>query len=318
MSLEKVMELLSDGQTQVVQTHISVVFIKKDVVYKVKKPVNFGFVDFSTLEKRKFYCEEKVRLNKRLCPEIYLGVEPIYYNGEIIEYAVKMKPLPMEKSLKRLLVEGKVFKEDIRKVVEKIVDFHMKAETNEEIKSYGKTCNFRKNTDENFQQTEPFIGQTIDEESFNFIKEKTEEFYSAHDNLLDKRAKKGLVKDCHGDLHSEHIVLTDSICIFDCIEFNKRFRFIDIACDIAFLFMDLDYLQAKDLSLYGEKIYKSLLQDPDLDLLLPFFKCYRAYVRGKVNSLMSVDPNIPEATREERAIEARKYFDLAKEYARSW
>ncbi len=318
MGLERVFELLRDENTEVVQTHISVVFIKRDVVYKVKKPVNFGFVDFSTLEKRRFYCEEEVRLNRRLCPDMYLGVEPIEDGGVVIEYAVKMRPLPMERSLKNMVKRKAVEGQHIQRVVEKIANFHKTAETNPQIQEFGRVRNFRRNTDENFEQTERFVGSTIDRETFDFVKAQTERFYTLHGDLLDRRAEQGFVRDCHGDLHCDHIVLADGVCIFDCIEFNQRFRFIDIACDIAFLLMDLDYLGARELAALAQRLYADIMGDSDLELLLPFFKCYRAYVRGKVNSLMGVDENITEAQRERHREEARRYFELAREYACQW
>ncbi len=314
MDLKRVFLLLRDENTRVVQTHISVVFIKRDVVYKVKKPVNFGFLDFSTLEKRRFYCEEEVRLNRRLCPEAYIGVEPLVWQEKVIEYAVVMRPLPMERCLKKLILNGEATKQDLERVVKKIADFHKSCETNQRISEFGKCENFRKNTDENFQQTEAFVGKTIDSETYNFLKGKTEEFYKKYGDLLDERAAKGFVRDCHGDLHTEHIVLTDNICIFDCIEFNERFRFIDVVCDFAFLLMDLDYLGAEDLSRYAEDLYFSLTRDDTGRSLLPLFKSYRAYVRGKVNSFMSVDEAIPPQERAKRVEEAKRYFALARSY----
>ncbi len=302
-------------KVEVIQTHISVVFIADPLVYKIKKAVNFGFLDFSTLEKRKYFCEREVQLNKRLSPDIYLGVEPIKLNGKILEYAVVMKKLPMERSLKNLIINKKIAESHINRVINKIAQFHLEAETNENIAIYGKTENFRKNTDENFQQTEEFIGTTIDKETFDLIKRKTEEFYKKYGKLLDERADKGLVKDCHGDLHTEHIVVTpDKVWIFDCIEFNDRFRYIDIACDIAFLLMDMEFLKRRDLSSKALELYRKQIQDEDLDIIIPFFKLYRAYVRGKVNSLMLKDPNIPEKEKEKLKNRATSYFKLAFSY----
>ena len=314
MSLKRIFLLLRDENTKVVQTHISVVFIKGDVVYKVKKPVNFGFLDFSSLEKRKYYCEREVELNRRLCPELYLGVEPLVWNEEIIDYAVVMRRLPEERVLKRLVREGKVQAEDMERVALKIAQFHKEAKTGPEIAAFGRVENFRRNTDENFEQTAPFVGKTIDEETYRFVKEKTDEFYRRHGRLLNERAERGFVRDCHGDLHTEHIVLTDDICIFDCIEFNDRFRYIDVACDLAFLLMDLDFLGKGDLSQVVFESYLRATGDEEARVLMPLFKSYRAYVRGKVNSFMSEDKNLSPADRELRAKEARSYFELARRY----
>mgnify|MGYP001772642408 CR=1 FL=1 len=297
-----------------IHTHISVVFIKGDLVYKIKKPVNFGFLDFSTLEKRKFYAEEEVRLNRRLSPDIYLGVEEIRdSNGNIIDYAVIMKRLPMENSLKNLILSGLVTEEHIEIAVRKIAEFHKNAETNEYIAEFGKMENFRRNIDENFEQVERYVGVTIDKGDFDRIRELTEKAIRLLTDKVNIRAQSGYVKSCHGDLHSEHIVFDRENCyIIDCIEFNERFRFIDILCDIAFLLMDLDYLGRRDLGKYALKRYIDILSQKDSTDLINLFKSYRAFVRGKVNSLMVEDPNI--VNKVEVIERAKKYFDLAKSY----
>ncbi len=323
MEIEKLIKIMSDPsfyphkpeKVEIIQTHISIIFIAGNLVYKVKKPVNFGFLDFSTLEKRKFFCEREIELNRRLSPDIYLRVEPIIIENRIVEYAVVMKRLPIHMSLKNLIKNRNLKREDIERTVKIIADFHRSAETNETIKNFGKVKNFRKNTDENFEQTEKFIGITIKQEDYDFIKDKTEEFYKKYGDLLDQRAERGCVKDCHGDLHSEHIIITPKkIWIFDCIEFNDRFRYIDVACDIAFLLMDMEFLNKKNMSSLAFKIYKELMQDKELDKVVPFFKSYRAYVRGKVNSLMLDDPNIDEADKNKFKALARNYFVLSKKY----
>lgn len=297
-----------------IHTHISVVFIRGDLVYKIKKPVNFGFVDFSTLEKRKFYALEEVRLNRRLSPEIYLGVEEIKdSNNNLIDYAVIMRKLPMENSLKNLILRGSVTERHIDVVVDKIAEFHKNAETNEYIAEFGKMENFRRNIDENFEQVEKYVGITIDKRDFDITKELTVRAIKKLTDKVNMRAKQGYVKSCHGDLHSEHIVFAEGKCyIIDCIEFNERFRFIDILCDIAFLLMDLDYLGRRDLSEYALKRYIDITSQNDAIDLINLFKSYRAFVRGKVNSLMVDDPNI--ANKEEVIKRAKSYFELAKSY----
>jgi len=323
MKTEELIKVMSNPEfyphnpssVEVIQTHISVIFLADELVYKVKKPVNFGFLDFSTLEKRKFFCEREIELNRRLSPDIYLKVEPIKIGGSIVEYAVVMKRLPTHMSLKNLIKRGQLSRKDVERAVELIADFHKRAETSREIKEFGKVQNFRKNTDENFEQTRKFIGITINEEDYRFIKEKTERFYERYASLLDERAERGWVKDCHGDLHSEHIVITpEKIWVFDCIEFNDRFRYIDVACDIAFLLMDMEFLNEKEMSSFAFKTYKRLMEDEELERVIPFFKSYRAYVRGKVNSLMLDDPNIDESEKERLKSTAQSYFALARRY----
>ncbi|MGB9668364.1 MAG: phosphotransferase [Thermosulfidibacteraceae bacterium] len=297
-----------------IHTHISVVFIKGNFVYKIKKPVNFGFVDFSTIEKRKFFSEEEIRLNRRLTEDVYLDIVEIKdENNNLIDYAVLMRKLPMENSLKKLISEGKVVKKHIKMAIDKIAEFHKNSETNKYIQNFGKIENFRINIDENFEQTEKYIDITIEKELFDEIKKLTEKAINKLGEKINERAKAGYVKNCHGDLHSEHIVYEGNRChIIDCIEFNERFRYIDILCDIAFLLMDLDYLDRSDLSDMALKRYLNLMGESGVEDLVNLFKSYRAYVRGKVNSLMTDDPNIKDKV--ETINRAKKYFLLARNY----
>jgi len=166
-------------RVDVVQTHISFIFIVADEVYKVKKAVDFGFLDFTNLEKRKFYCEEEIRLNRRLAPEAYLGVEPITEDavgrlalggkGRIVEYAVRMKKLPQERMLGRLLAEGKCDPSVIDAVAAKLADFHRRAETGGRIDAMGGVETIRLNHEENFTQTAAYVGITIPRGRYNFI-----------------------------------------------------------------------------------------------------------------------------------------------------
>ena len=304
---------------KIIQTHISFIFILPNFVYKVKKPVNFGFLDFSTTVKRKFYCEEEVRLNKRLSPDVYLGVVPVVKKGEgikfgeegeIIDYAVKMKRLPDERILKKLIEKDEAKKEDMARISRIIADFHKKAEINDEISSYGKVESIKLNTDENFEQTEDFIGITISERTYRKIKDFTNSFLK--EKIFEKRVEEGKIRDCHGDLHTEHICLSDKIYIFDCIEFNKRFRYQDTASDIAFLLMDLEYNLRPDLARAFLKSYMDFSGDRSALDVLNFYKCYRAYVRGKVEGFKLSDPFIDDKETPKKI--ARLYFDLAHFY----
>jgi len=239
------------NSVELIQTHISYIFIAGDYVYKVKKAVDFGFLDFTTLEKRRYYCSEELRLNRRLAPEIYMGVVEICEdaNGnlllektdKIIEYAVKMKRLPQEKMLSTLFLEGKVDKSIMKPIARKLVEFHENAATGGEIDILGGVETIRKNHDENFDQTKPYINITIPENSYRFIKSYIYRFMERQHPLLKKRVANHRIRDCHGDLHLQHIWINDDILIFDCIEFNKRFRYSDVAAEVAFLAMDRDY-----------------------------------------------------------------------------
>jgi aminoglycoside phosphotransferase family enzyme len=308
---------------ELVQTQMSFIFLTGEYVYKIKKPVNLGYLDYTTLEKRHFFCQQELNLNKRLCPSAYLAVVPIVEEktglriegrGKAIEYAVKMKQLPQDRMMDVLLPRGKVNPEMVAKVAGKLVDFHERAETNQRIAAFGRLDVIRQNTDENFAQTEKYIGISITAEEYQHIKNYTDNFIDSNASLFDKRVTEGKIRDCHGDLHAAHVCFTDDICIYDCIEFNDRFRYSDVASEIAFLAMDLDRYQQAGLSRHLVNIYVGLSHDEELLKLLDFYKCYRAYVRGKVESFKLDDPYIPEIEKAKVLTAAQSYFQLAVSY----
>ena len=313
------------GQIELVQTHISFVFLTKNFVYKVKKAVNLGFLDFTTLEKRRFFCEKELKLNRRLCGDMYVEVVPINKSsiikikgkGETVEYAVKMKRIPQEKILSELLRKNKVDNELIGRIAKKIADFHSKAETNRRISEFGSLAIIKMNWTENFEQTEEYVGKTISMEDFQLICERISDFMKRHVPLFEKRMKEGRVRDCHGDIHSGNIFVTDRVYIFDAIEFNERFRYSDIASDVAFLAMDLDFKERTNLSGFFVEKYIEYSGDSELTKLLPFYKCYRACVRGKVISFKLKDPNVRSKEKNTARKEAKAYFKLAATYAKT-
>jgi hypothetical protein len=313
------------GKIELIQTHISFVFLTKNFVYKVKKAVNFGFLDFSTLEKRRLFCEKELVINRRLCPEIYLEVLPINKSniikingsGETVEFALKMKRLPQEKIMTTLLKENKVDNKTIEQLSKIIAQFHSNAQTNSEIDQYGSPKIIKINWDENFAQTQNYVDQTIPRIEFSFIQDRVNSFMEKNRLLFENRIKNGKIRDCHGDLHSGNIFITGKICIFDAIEFNDRFRYSDVASDVAFLAMDLDFRQRPDLSAYFIERYIVYSKDQQLTMLLPFYKCYRAYVRGKVISFKLDDPNVSGEEKTAAAKEAQAYFKLAADYAKN-
>jgi len=313
------------GQIELKQTHISYVFLTKNFVYKVKKAVNFGFLNFSTLEKRKFFCEKELYLNKRLCGEMYLEVVPITksdvikINGEgtTIEYAVKMKRLPEEKIMTRLLEEGKVDQNLIDRIANIIAEFHKKAEAGKGIGEFGSLPMIKKNWRENFEQTEEFVGKTISAESYQLIQEKIYEFMNNNRALFARRVTENRIRECHGDIHAGNIFIADKIYIFDAIEFNERFRYCDVASEVAFLAMDLDFKEQRDLSSFLINRYVKYSGDRELELLLTFYKCYRAYVRGKVTSFKLNDPSIGSKEENAATEEAGAYFKLATNYTKN-
>lgn len=310
---------------ELVQTHISFVFLAGNFVYKVKKAVNLGFLDFTTLEKRRFFCEKELELNRRLCRDMYLEVIPINKadvikikgEGKTIEYAVKMKRMPQEKMMSKLLEENKVDDKLVDRIAKIIAEFHLKAETSKRISGFGSLEVVKTNWRENFEQTEEYVGKTIPAEDFNLIRERVEDLMERNVVLFEKRMAEGYVRDCHGDIHSGNIFVTNGIYIFDAIEFNYRFRYSDVAADMAFLAMDLDFRGRHDLSdLFTEK-YIKYSGDQELTKLLPLYKCYRAYVRGKVVGFKLKDQNILSEEKSMAEKEATAYFKLAASYAKT-
>ena len=308
---------------ELVQTQMSFLFLTGDYVYKVKKPVDLGYLDYTTLEKRQFFCHQELELNRRLCPDVYLEVVPVVRSegqihiggeGETIEYAVKMKQLPRERMMDGLLLLGQVTEEMVVNVAEKVAAFHDKARTGSDISIYGKLEAIMTNTEENFTQTEKYIDVSIPSSRYQHIKAYTDKFVKSNKSLFERRVKNGRIKDCHGDLHAAHICFSNGIHIYDCIEFNDRFRYGDVASEIAFLAMDLDRYQRADLSQAFVNAYVRLSRDKEILQLLNFYKCYRAYVRGKVESFKFDDPYISEEEKTRVLDAARKYFELAESY----
>jgi uncharacterized protein len=311
------------SRVELAQTQISYVLLADDCVYKIKKPVDMGFLDYSTLEKRLVLCRKEVELNRRLCPDVYLGVVSVtndngHYaidgKGKIEEYAVKMRRLPQDAMLDALLVQNKVTPTMVTDVAKLVADFHKKAATSEEINRLGGIEAVIKNTSENFDQTEKYFGIIILQETYHRIKNFTEGFIKTNAALFHKRAAEGRIRDCHGDLHANHICFYKGICIYDCIEFIDRLRYTDVAAEVAFLAMDLDHYHRADLSKVFVDAYVKASGDKELLKLLNFYKCYRAYVRGKVTCFQYDDPHIPEKETDKIIATAASYFRLAESY----
>ncbi len=308
---------------ELVQTQMSFAFITDSHVYKVKKPVNLGYLDYTTMERRRFYCHKEVELNRRLCPAVYLGVVPIMQDkgaitlggqGEAIEYAVKMRRLPREAMMDVLLAQNRVSSEMVARVAQKLAAFHREAETNTTISTFGSLDAITRNADENFTQTEKYIGATVSQERYQHIRDYTHSFIEKNIPLFHKRIADGRIRDCHGDLHAAHVCFSNDICIYDCIEFNDRFRYCDVASEVAFLAMDLDHFRQPELSYSFVNAYVDKSRDKELSELLDFYKCYRAYVRGKVECFKLDDPYISKGEKAKALAAARSYFELAESY----
>ena len=314
----------SPEKVDLVQTHASWVFLAGEFVYKVKKPVNYGFLDFSTLKKRRFYCREELRLNRRLGGDYYLRVETVVRRdgeyffggpGEVVDYAVVMRRLPEEFLMRRLLAEGRLKAEDLDGLVDLLCDFYRQAPVFTDGR-FGTRRKVEFDVEENFAQTADFVNRTIKPADYRRISEFSRDFLKQNHKLFVRRVREGAVREGHGDLHMEHVCLVPGApLVFDCIEFNQRFRRLDIVNDLAFLAMDLEENNRFDLAasfIEGCSRQLDVLFEPKL---LAFYKCYRAYVRGKVISFLSADESLDEKARRDARERAARYFRLAAVYA---
>jgi uncharacterized protein len=303
----------------VIETHISWVILAGDFAYKLRKPVDFGFLDFSTLEQRRADCEAEVRLNLRLCPDLYIDiVDVVERDGRLsiggagvpMEPAVRMHRLPEAGMLKTLIQRGVVDERLMRRVARQLADFHASAATGPGVDEYGGLPAIRVNWDENFAQTEG-----LDDRLQSGVRAYVDEFLATHAELLEQRVQAGRIRDGHGDLHAGSVCATRRrLYLFDCIEFNRRFRCADVAAEVACLAMDLDHLGRADLATAFVEAYVRYSRDGQLVALLDFYKCYRAFVRGKVLRFRLVDNHLERAEAERIARQANAYFDLAYTY----
>jgi len=312
------------GEIKLVQTHISYVLLAGDFVYKIKKPVNFGFLDFTTPEKRQHFCAREVELNRRLCPDLYLGVVDITWDGAgfgvggpgmVVESAVKMARMDESLMMGRIIAAGQLTEATLDKLVEILVPFYEKAAGGAELADFGTPDAVGVNVLENFSQTKGFVGcASLSAAQFQRIDNYAQCFLERGE-LFGARLKAARIRDCHGDLYSANICLAEPIQIFDCIEFNERFRYCDVASDVAFLAMDLDYHGLEELSRYFIARFVEKSGDPGLLTMLDFYKCYRAYVRGKIGLFTAHAPEVDAATQTASLAQAGRYFQLAERYA---
>ncbi len=320
MNGKQIKELMGTEDFELAETHISWVLLSGDYVYKIKKPVKFSFLDFSTLERRKHLCEEEVRLNRRLSPDIYLAVVPIAEDkgkpaleaeGEPMEYAVKMRRLPQERRMDILLTQGRVDEGHVREIARIVAGFHKRIDIVED-KGYGSADVVKRQIDDLGEFRDAIdeacgLGSEVDH-----VLERSDAFIERNSGLFRKRQEDGMIRDCHGDLHSANIFITDKVVIFDCIEFSKDFRFIDTSSELAFMAMDLDAFGRSDLSRLFVEEYLSVTDDPGLRELLGLYKCYRANVRAKIAAI-----DYSQHPGEEPKERMRKYIGLARSYAES-
>lgn len=313
------------AQVQHLQTHISHIFLTDRYVYKVKKPVDFGFLDFTSLEKRHFYCLEELRLNRRLSPDIYLdlvllrddGAGGVCFSGDgtVVEYAVRMLRMPEERMMSRMLESGGVTTEHIDAIARKVAVFHAEAARGNGIELFGSIEAIRDNWLENLRQTEAYLGRTLSRRDHRLIADWALQFLAEHEACFHQRIYEGYIRECDGDLHSENICLDGQVHIFDCIEFNEKFRYSDTAADVAFLAMDLENHGRRDLAERFVEQYVRVSGDADLVQVLPLYLANRAFIRGKVESFRLDDPLITASDKAAAGARAQRFFRLARGYA---
>lgn len=313
------------GEILFKETHISYLSFSDDRVYKFKKHVDFGFLNFSTLDRRRFYCQEEVRLNSRFAPQTYLKVVELRRQGnkfhidgqgKLIDYATVMHRLPSDRMLDQMIQnENKELPNAINALAPVLAKHHQASDICQLDGGRTNLERIRINWRENFDQSAGLTGISLFPEALDLTRRYVESFLEANSELLLQREQKGWVRDGHGDLHTEHICLCDPIQIYDCIEFNRRFRVADVAADIAFLLMDLDFKQRRDLTeIFLSGYRQSMGTDACPKPLLQFYKVYRAWVRAKVESFLHLDKTASAETRTEALATAQKHFSQALGY----
>jgi uncharacterized protein len=309
------------------ETHISWVFLADELVFKVKKPVNLEFLDYSTRTRRRIMCRREVELNQRMSAGVYLGVDRITAGpdggvcingrGRVLDYAVRMRRLPEEATLTAHLQRDTVRGDDIAKLATLLARFHAEAATGPHVDRFGRIRALRRNAEENFRQTAEFAGGPISRREFEEVAETTRRMLTSRRGLFNQRVADGRIRDGHGDLRTDHVYFDDGIQVIDCIEFNDRFRFADAAADIAFLAMDLDAHAAPALAGILVDAYAEAAGDDDIRAVLGYYLMYRAFTRAKVACMRtSTATGGPEEVARAE-LEARRYGHLALRYARN-
>jgi uncharacterized protein len=301
---------LAVESVEVLHTHISVVFLAGQFAYKIKKPVDLGFVDYSTLERRRHFCEEEIRLNRRLAREIYLGVVPVTEQGgtirmegtgEVVEWAVKMRRLPDSATLRMHLDRDDLRVEALEELACRLARFHAAAESGAKVRAGADFEAIARNARENFEQATPQVGVTLSNPTLDRLKLRTEKTLARLRGIFEDRAQRGIPRDTHGDLRLDHVYWfperapPSDWVVVDCIEFNERLRYADPVADIAFLAMELALEGRGDLVKAFSEAYLLASSDVGGRSLLSFYMAYRAAVRGKVEGMKLARSEIPEA-----------------------
>ncbi len=280
---------------ELVETHISWVILTGSYAYKIKKPVNLGFLDFSSLQKRHFYCQEEIRLNSRLAPELYLEVVTITGpeqqavfsgSGPVIEYAVKMLQFPTNMQMDKLLNTGQIQTNHIASLAETIASFHQQTDIASTESDYGEPEVVYTPVRDNFTLLQELVSDHKQLDKLEALKQWSQASYEHLKPVFVQRKEAGYIRECHGDLHTANIVVIDNKpTAFDCIEFSPELRWTDTASDIAFLIMDLQYRQQHAFAWHFLNHYLEISGDYKALQVLKFYLVYRAMVRAKVAAI---------------------------------
>ncbi|MCH7959241.1 MAG: AAA family ATPase [Candidatus Hydrogenedentes bacterium] len=319
----------TEPSIRIVQTHISIIALTGTFAYKIKKPVNLGFLDFSSLEKRKYYCEEELRLNTIFAPDLYIDVLPLYRNGNTfsfspdgpdsrpVEYVLKMHEFDSENVLLDVFNRGELTPAHIREIASKLAGLHAQARSDEAISEYGTPESIASMFRDEIERSAPFVGRTQTREWHDETKAYAESFLQRNASLFQRRVGEKKIRECHGDLHLNNIcIYKGNIEFFDRIEFSDTFKNIDVMYDLAFLLMDLEYRGHPDFANILLNTYLELSGDYEGAILLPLYKSMRAHVRGSVISLLIDDPEIGAREKATARADAHAYFAHAWRYTR--
>lgn len=310
-------------QVALLETHISAVLLAGEYAYKLKKPYNLGFLDFTTLDARKYYCEEEQRLNQRLAPDLYLGVVPITGSvdspqwggaGAPIEYAVKMRRFPQQALLSNVLARNELQPAHLDALACRMAAFHHTVPAATMEQAYGLPDTVHASARQNSTQIEPLLTNNTQRVQLAHVAQTTEALFTTDAALILQRKHDGFVRECHGDLHLGNMVMIeDEIVPFDCIEFNADFRWIDVMSEIAFLVMDLASRGRPDLAFRFLNAYLEQTGDfPGLKVLR-YYLVYRAMVRAKIAALRATQQETPATTRTQAWAEYQHYLDWAEQ-----
>jgi aminoglycoside phosphotransferase family enzyme/predicted kinase len=310
----------------VIETHISYVLLTGRYAYKIKKAVNLGFLDFTTLAARHFYCHRELQLNRRLAPALYLevvaitgtpGAPRIGGDGPVLEYAVKMLEFPQDALLTRVLAQGALTAAHVDSLAATVAAFHASAPTARSDERFGSAGEILELAIENFTELEPLLEEDADRREVAALRRWTEREHVSRAALFTERQRGGFVRECHGDLHLGNITLIEGrVTIFDCIEFNEDMRWGDVMGDVGFLVMDLQDRGRTDFAARFLNAYLELTGDYGGVQILRFYVVYRAMVRAKVACMRASQTHDTGADRAKIA-EYREYLRLAMRCAES-